>query len=134
MPGRYSSISLNLPGDAVGDIVVGLLAAFGFSVVELARARTTAKRVFNDRLFINLRQYVFPAVQARLPIRTGRLKRSFRLHRRGNNAVFTTIFYGEQKVVRPRPRQTVRQVIVEELDRRAGAVVGQALQAALDAV
>lgn len=134
MPSRYHSIVLNLPGAAIGDIVVSILRPFGFTAAELALARSTAKRVFNDRLFINLRSYVFPAVQERLPVRTGRLKRSFRMMRRGDSAIFSTEFYGLQKIVRPTPRRTVRTVIVEELDRRADQVIGQAIQAALDAV
>ena len=113
--------------------MVSILRPLGFSTIELAAARRTASRVFNDRFYRNLRRLVFPAVQRRLPVRTGRLKRSFRLLRLGNNAVFTVIWYGQQRVVRPIPRKTVRGVIVEELIRRANPVIGQALQDALDA-
>ena len=134
MPGRERSIVLNLPGDEIGDVVVGILRPLGCSAIELARAKTTAKRVFNDRLYDNLRRLVVPAVQKRLPVRTGRLKRSFGMTRRGDAAIFSVEFYGLQKVVRPRPRVTVRALIVEEFARRANPVIGNAIQAALDAV
>ena len=71
MPGRERSIVLNLPGDEIGDVVVGILRPLGCSAIELARAKTTAKRVFNDRLYDNLRRLVVPAVQKRLPVRPG---------------------------------------------------------------
>ena len=99
MPGRYHSIVLNLPGDQVGDFVVGLLRSFGCSAIELATAKTTAKRVFNNHLYAGLRRLVLPAVQKRLPVRTGRLKRSFSMKRRGDKAVFTVEFYGLQRVI-----------------------------------
>ena len=54
--------------------------------------------------------------------------------RRGDAAIFSVEFYGLQKVVRPRPRVTVRALIVEEFARRANPVIGNAIQAALDAV
>ena len=90
--------------------------------------------MFNDRLYINLRRLVYPAVRRRLPVKTGRLKRSFRMTRQGDNAVFSVVFYGLQRVVRPRPRVTVRHVIVEEFVRRGSPVINGALQAALNAV
>ena len=75
-----------------------------------------------------------PQSGRRLPVRTGRLKRSFRMLRQGDNAIFTVIWYGQQKVIRPRPRVTTRGAIVDEFILRANPVIGQALQAALDAV
>ena len=130
---RSHSVVLNLPGQAIGDLVAGILRSFGFSASEQAAARITAKSTFNNSFYRNLRRLVFPAVQRRLPVRTGKLKRSFRMIRKGDNAIFTHVFYGGQKIVRPRPRQTVRGVIVEELIRRADPVVGRAIQDALDA-
>ena len=132
---RYHNIILNLPGKQIGTIVVGILRPFGLSAIELAAARRTATRVFNDRLYINLRQLVFPAVQRRLTVRSGRLKRSFRMLRQGpDTAVFKTVFYGQQRVVRPRPGVTVRVAIIEEFTRRGNPIIEQALQSALDAV
>ena len=131
---RYNHIVLNLPGAQIAEIIVGILRPFGLSAIELAAARITAKRVFNNHMFRNLRRLVFPAVQRRLPVRTGRLKRSFRMLRHGDNAVFTVIWYGQQRIIRPRPRVTVRGAIVDEFVLRAQPVIGQALQAALDAV
>ena len=34
--------------------------------------------------------------------------------RHRDNAIFTHIFYGGQRIIRPRPRVTVRGAIVEE--------------------
>ena len=130
---RYSSIVMNLPGKDIGAIVVSILRPLGFSAIELEAARRTAIRVFNNRLYINMRQLVYPAVRKRLPVRTGRLRRSFRMMRAGDNAVFKAIWYGQQRIIRPRPRQSVQAVIVEEFARRGNPVIGQAIQAALDA-
>ena len=131
---RYNNTVMNLPGAQIADIVVGILRPFGLSAIELAAARSTAKRVFNNHMYNNLRRLVFPAVQRRLPVRTGRLKRSFRMLRQGDNAVFITVWYGQQRIIRPRPRVTVRGAVVDEFVRRAQPIIGNALQAALDAV
>ena len=130
---RFHNVVLNLPGDSIGDIVVQILRPFGLSAAELLAKRAIAKRVFNNHMYNNLRRLVFPAVRRRLPVRTGRLQRSFRMMRHRDNAIFTHIFYGGQRIIRPRPRVTVRGAIVEEFARRGNPVVGAAIQAALDA-
>ena len=119
MPGPYHNIVLTMPGKQIGDIVAGLVRGIGYSAIEVTAARRKARRVFNDSLYRNLRRVVFPAVQRRLTVRSGRLKRSFRMLRQGpDTAVFKTVFYGQQKVVRPRPGVTVRGAIIEEFARR----------------
>ena len=130
---RYNNVVMNLPGSQIADIIVGILRPFGLSAAELAVARSTAKRVFNNHMYNNLRRLVYPAVRRRLPVRTGRLKSSFRMLRHGDNAIFSAIWYGQQRIIRPRPRVTVRGAIVDEFVLRANPVIGQALQAALDA-
>ena len=135
MPGAYHNILLNLPGDQAGIIVAGLLRSLGYSAGRVAAGRLSAKRAFNDSLYRNLRRLVFPAVQRRLTVRSGRLKRSFRMLRQGpDTIVFKTVFYGQQRVVRPRPGVTVRRAIIEEFTRRGNPIIEQALQSALDAV
>ena len=57
---RFHSIVLNLPGKDIGAIVVSILRPFGYSAIELAAARRTATRVFNNRLYANLRRLVLP--------------------------------------------------------------------------
>ena len=131
---RYNNVVMNLPGAQIAEIIVGILRPFGYSTAELLAARLTAKRVFNDHMYRNMRRLVFPAVRRRLPVRTGRLKRSFRMLRHGDNAIFTVIWYGQQKIIRPRPRVTTRGAVVDEFILRAQPVIGNALQAALDAV
>ena len=133
MPGPYHEVVLNLPGDKIGDIVAGLLRSTGSSAIRVESARRTAKQVFNNRLYRGLRRLVYPAVQSRLPVRTGRLKQSFRMTRRGDNCLISFVFYGQQKLVRPR-RVTVRRAVIEEFARRGNAIIESALQAALDAV
>ena len=135
MPGAYHNILLNLPGDQAGIIVAGLLRSLGYSAGQVAAGRLSAKRAFNDRLYLNLRRLVFPAVQRRLTVRSGRLKRSFRMLRQGpDTAVFKTVFYGQQRIVRPRPGVTVRAAIIEEFTRRGSVIIESALQDALDAI
>ena len=132
MPGPYHTISLPLSGDRIGRIVAGLLRSAGCPPGRVAAARQIAKKVFNDQLFRGLRRLIFPAVQKRLPVRTGRMSRSFRLVRKGDVAVFQVVFYGQQRVVRPN-RVTVRRAVIEEFTRRGKPLIEQALQASLDA-
>ena len=134
MPGPYNRVVLTMPGKQIGDIVAGLVRGIGYSAIEVAAARRKARRVFNDSLYRNLRRLVFPAVQRRLAVRTGKLKRSFRMLRQGDDAVFVVVFYGQQRVVRPRPGVTVRGAIIEEFTRRGNPIIETALQSALDAV
>ena len=134
MPGAYHNIVLTMPGKQIGDIVAGLLRSLGYSAGRVAAGRLSAKRAFNDSLYRNLRRLVFPAVQRRLTVRSGRLKRSFRMLRQGpDTIVFKVVFYGQQRIVRPRPGVTVRRAIIEEFTRRGNPIIEQALQAALDA-
>ena len=130
---RFHNVVMNLPGAQIATIIVGILRPFGYSAAELLAARSRAKVVFNNHMYNNLRRLVFPAVQRRLPVRTGRLKRSFRMMRHRDTAVFSHVFYGGQRIIRPRPRVTVRGAIVHEFVLRANPVIGQAIQAALDA-
>ena len=133
MPGAYNRVVLNLPGKAIGALVVGILRPLGYSAIRLSFARKTAQSVFNAVLYSGLRRLVFPAVQSRLPIRTRRLKRSFRMTRDGDNAVFTFVFYGQQKIIRP-SRITMRRAVIEEFSKRGNIIIEHALQRALDAV
>ena len=133
MPGPYHNIILNLPGAGIGDIVAGLVRGIGTSPARVAATRRTAKNAFNDALYLGIRRQVFPAVKNRLTVRTGRLRRSFRMLRKGDAAIFVTVFYGQQRIVRPN-RVTLRRAIIEEFSRRGKPIIEKALQASLDAV
>ena len=133
MPGS-NRIILNLPGDQVAVIATLILVELGYSASEIAAAKVRAKNVFNKLFYSGLRRLVFPAVNRRLAVRTGRLKRSFRLVRQRDNAVFGMVHYGQFRVTRPIPNVTVQRAIIQEFVKRGKPMIENALQAALDAV
>ena len=75
---RYHNVVMNLPGKDIGAIVVEHPSPTRLFGNRTGGGETDrAIRVFNNRLYINMRQLVYPAVRKRLPVQNGAAQAEF---------------------------------------------------------
>ena len=68
-----------------------------------------------------INRLVMPALRQRIPVRSGRLKKTLRLRRVGTTIELTSIFYGNFAVIGPGGR-TVRDIFLDLVKRYEGAI------------
>ena len=68
-----------------------------------------------------INKLVMPALRARMPVRSGRLKKSMRLTLRGTTIELIGIFYARLVLIGP-SRHTVQTIFIRLIEQNAGAI------------
>lgn len=135
------SLIMPLPGEVIAALVVALFEDFSRSFgtpsnpLKLRAARTAAAKAFNAKFVADIGKTIVPAIARRIPVRTGRLRTSFRMSLMGNNALrFDFRFYGRFAIVGSSGGKiSVPDLVFEEIIRHAPLFLDRAGQAGIDA-
>ena len=137
--GIFITAPINLSGDKIANIFVGLVRGFdrAFNVARspgaYLLARSAGARVWNDGFARFWGQHVIPAVRGRIPVRSGRLKRTLRVKRTGPASLIITMAFWGRFRQESYDGKDLLMLVVSEGERR-NRQLDPLLQATADAV
>lgn len=126
MAGNVVRVTSN--GNQVVDQLADLLIPF-YGASRVNATKPGALRLWNQELYDRSNRFVAPALDRILPVRTGKLKRSFKwvqARDQDGNLVglFVSVLYGRYPVIRHRGREnTLKHAVVDAYNDRLDIVV-----------